>query len=177
MLSYHNPDAERILEIPIYRCTDEQHRAQEKERFESWVEPLETGFYIGGRTPERVKIWEEYRADSYRRTVTLWDFNQIVAWLRLYAWSGNIRAYLFFVRESMAKIMRHKTFNTSRGNFIEMHVFPKQSNEEILAKLKKLILAQAAANSRLRRLYVDMGVLDVLGPHIDWIGLTKSRLP
>ena len=71
MLSYHNPDAERILEIPIYRCTDERHRAQEKERFESWIEPLETGFYIGGRTPERVKIWEEYRADSYRLTVTL----------------------------------------------------------------------------------------------------------
>lgn len=175
MLSYHNPDAERILEIPIYRCTEEQHRAQERERFELWIEPLETRFYSGGRTPERVKIWEEHRADLHQRMVTLWDFNQIVGWLRLYAWSGNIRAYLFFVRERVTKLMRHKTFRTERGNFIEMRVFPEQSNEETLAKLKKTILAEAAANSRLRRLYVDMGVLDVLGPRIDWIGLTKPQ--
>jgi hypothetical protein len=64
----------------------------------------------------------------------LWDFNQIVGWLRLYAWSGNIRAGLFFVREPITKIMREKTFDTRRGNFIEMYVFPKQSNEKILAK-------------------------------------------
>jgi hypothetical protein len=32
-----------------------------------------------------------------------------------------------------------------------------------------------AGHRRLRRLVVDMGVLDVLGPYIDWIGLTKSR--
>ncbi len=175
MLSYHNPEAVRIFELPIYRCTEAQHWSDEKERFESWIEPLEIGFYVGGRTPERVKIWEKHREDLYQRAVTLWDFNQVVGWIRLYAWPGNIRAYLFFPRERVTKIMRRKTFETRRGNFIEMYVFPEQSNAEILSKLKKTILAEASANSRLRKLYVDTGVLDVLGPHIDWIGLTKSR--
>ena len=115
---------------------------------------------MGGKTPERVKIWEEHRAESYQGAVTPWDFNQIVGWIRLYAWPGNIRAYVFLVEERMIRIMRQKTFVTRRGNFIEIYVFPEQSNEEILANLKKNILAQAAANSRLRRLYVDAGVLD-----------------
>ena len=89
MLSYHNPEAVRIFELPIYRCTEAQHWSDEKERFESWIEPLEIGFYVGGRTPERVKIWEKHREDSYQRAVTLWDFNQVVGWIRLYAWPGQ----------------------------------------------------------------------------------------
>jgi hypothetical protein len=132
---------------------------------------------MGGKTPELVKIWKEHRAESYQRAITPWDFNQIVGWIRLFAWPRNIRGYLFFVRERVTGIMRQRTFVTRRGNFIEMNVFLEQTNEEIIAKLKKTILAQAAANSRLRRLYVDTGVLDTLGPHIDWIGLTKSPSP
>ena len=129
---------------------------------------------MGGKTPERVKIWEEHRAESYQGAVTPWDFNQIVGWVRLYAWPGNIRAYLFLERTHDQNIAPKKSFVTRRGNFIEIYVFPEQSNEEILANLKKNILAQAAANSRLRRLYVDTGVLDTLGPLINGIGLTKS---
>jgi hypothetical protein len=175
MLPYHIPGSERILELPIYRCTEEQHWADEKQKFESWMEPSEAGFYLGGRTPERVKISEDCRAEAYRRAITLWDFNQIVGWIRLYTWPENIRAYLFLPNERITKIMRRKTFSTRRGNFIEMRVFPEQSNKEILTKLKKAILSEVAERSRLRSLYVDMGVLDVLGPHINWISLTKSR--
>jgi hypothetical protein len=177
MLSYHEPGSERILEIPIYRCSDEQHRKEEQERFESWIEPFEAGYYLGGRTPERVKIWDEHRERSYSDMTTKWDFNEIVGWIRLYTWPGNIRAYLFFVKERITKVMRRKTFDTRRGNFIEMRTYPEQSNEEILVELRARILAGVAEHRRLRRLYVDLGVLDVLGPHIDWIGLTKPPKP
>ncbi len=177
MLPYHEPGSERILELPIYRCTEEQHRAEEKERFESWIELFETNFYLGERTPERVKIWDDHRQRSYAQMTTLWDFNEIVGWIRLYTWPGNIRAYLFFMKERITKVTRHKTFDTGRGNFIEMRVFPNQSNEEILSKLKARILAEVAESRRLRRFYVDTGVLDTLGPHIDWIGLTKPPRP
>jgi hypothetical protein len=177
MLSYHIPGSERILEIPIYRCTDEQHRDQEDKDFETAMKLPEVQFFLGGRTPERVKIWQNYRESAYGRAVTLWDFNQIVGWIRLYTWPGNIRAYLFLTRERVTKVMRRKTFHTKRGNFIEMNVFPNQSNAEILEKIKESILAVMAGHHRLRRFYVDMGVLDVLGPHIDWIALTKPPAP
>src|SRR6266568_429974 len=172
MLPYHIPDAERILEIPLYRCTDEQHRKDEQERFEAWISDQEIWFYASGKTPERMKIWEDYRKHSLRQMTTFWDFNQIVGWIRLYTWPSNIRAYIFSAKERITKVMRRKTFDTRRGNFIEMRVFPNQSNEEILAQLRARILAEVAERRRLRRLYVDLGVLDTLGPHIDWIGLT-----
>jgi hypothetical protein len=33
-------------------------------------------------------------------------------------------------------------------------------------------LVEARGSPRMRRLYIDTGVLDVLGPHIDWLALT-----
>ena len=128
MLLYHMLGSERILEIPIYRCTEEQHRKEEKQNFEIWIEPLEKSFYAGGKTAERVRIWEDYRRDAYQRVVTIWDFNEVVGWIRLYAWTGNIRAYLFFCKERITRVLRRKIFETRRGNLIEMYVFPEQSN-------------------------------------------------
>jgi hypothetical protein len=71
MLPYHNPDAERIFEIPIYRCTEEQHRAEEKERFDSWIEPLETEFHSWvqvdrGARPSQTPFLTGEQNDAYR---------------------------------------------------------------------------------------------------------------
>jgi hypothetical protein len=157
----------RVLEIPIYRCTEEQHQKEEDERFEAWIEPLETAFYLDGRMPERVQRWENYRSELRSRMVIPWDFNEIIGWIRLYTWPGNIRAYLFSTRERITRVMRRKTFETRRANFIEMRVYPNETNHEILVGLKARILAGITEHRRLHRAFVDTGVLDTLGPHID----------
>jgi hypothetical protein len=175
MLQHHIPEAERILEIPLYRCTQEQHWAEEERDFEARIAAPEVAFLAGGRTEERVTIWENYRAESHGSVVTLYDFNQIVGWIRLYAWPGKVRAYLFMPRERVSKALRCKTFETRRGNFVEFCVFPDNSNKEIFVKLKTRILAEVANHSRTRGLHVDLGVLNILGPHIDWVGLTQTQ--
>jgi hypothetical protein len=176
MLSYHIPSSERFLELPVYRCTEDQHDKEQDEQFEFAAQYMRSAYHMLGKTPEQEKDFDDFRQEWFRREGRPWDFNQIVGWIRLYTWPGNIRAYLFFVSERITKVMRRKRFITKRGNFIELRVFPEQSNEEILTNLKSTILEAAAGNSRLRRLSVDTGILDVLGPYIDWISLTKSRI-
>jgi hypothetical protein len=176
MLPYHIPGSTRILELPIYRCTEEQHYAEQEDRYELAAEHVHAAYRALGERPEKEKVLADHRNDWFRREGMPWDFNQIVGWIRLYTWTGNIRGYLFFASERITKVMRRKKFITKRGNFIKIRVFPEQSNEEILTTLKTTILAKVAEHTRLHRFYVDMGVLDVLGPHIDWIGLTKSRM-
>ena len=100
-MTSRSPDATCANAIPgqwvaLTDPTEERHRAEEDERFELRIKPDEVRFLLGGRTPERSKIWEEYRQREYVAATTLWDFNEIVDWIRLYAISGNIRAYLFF---------------------------------------------------------------------------------
>jgi hypothetical protein len=67
--------------------------------------------------------------------------------------------------------MRQKQFDCDRGNFLEMRVYANQSNLMILEELKKRIHA-IGESPRMRRFYIDTGVLDVIGPHIDWLALT-----
>jgi hypothetical protein len=52
-----------------------------------------------------------------------------------------------------------------------MPVFANQSNVMILEELKKRIHTTGTSPG-MRRLYIDTGVLDVIGLHIDWLGLT-----
>jgi len=34
MIEYHQPGAQRILELPVYRCTEEQHYREQEAKFE-----------------------------------------------------------------------------------------------------------------------------------------------
>ena len=118
--------------------------------------------FCGATIPYRLKAdKEEFGNEWYKRNGCLWEFNQIVGWIRLYAWTGNIAAYLFFVRQRITKNMCRKRFSLDRGKFLEMRVYADQSNLMILEKLKKTIHA-TGESPRMWRLYIDTGVLEVV---------------
>ncbi len=172
MINYHQPGARRILELPIYRCKEEQYYKEQEDKFEAEVNATQQSYRSCGATiPYITKTdKDQFKLDWYKRNVCIWDFNQIVGWIRLYAWTGNIAAYSFFVRQPITKIMRLKQFDWDRVKFLEMPVFGNQSNAMILKELKKRI--HTTASHGMRRRYIDTGVLDVIGPHIDWLALT-----
>ena len=99
-------------------------------------------------------------------------FNQIVGWIRLYARRGNIVGYLFFVHGRVTKNKVSKRFLIQPGHFLEMRVFDHEPSVEIFRRLKQTIIEKSRDSRRLRGLHVDTGVLDVLGPLIDWAGIT-----
>jgi len=152
MIEYHHSGARRILELPVYRCTEQQHYKEQKEKFEEEVKYIKQVYRSCGATiPYRLKAdKEEFRNEWYKRNGCLWEFNQIVGWIRLYAWTGNIAAYLFFVRQRITKNMCRKRFSLDRGKFLEMRVYADQSNLMILEKLKKTIHA-TGESPRMRR--------------------------
>jgi hypothetical protein len=173
MIEYHQPGARRILELPIYRCTEDQFRKEQEDKFEAEVKYTQKLYRsLGVTVPYIMKEGkEQFRFGWYTRNGCLWDFNQIVGWIRLYAWTGNIGAYSFFTHQIITKIMRNKQFDLDRGQFLEMRVFADQSSLMILEELKKRIHT-VGQSPRMRRFYIDTGVLDALGPHIDWLALT-----
>ena len=177
MINYHHPEAQRILELPIYRCTEEQHYSEQEARYESAAQWTKQSLQmLTHKCPKfAAQEMEICRREWFRREAYPWDFNQIVGWIRLYAWTGNIAAYLFFVSGRIAKTMIRKRFIWKQEKFLEMRVFSNQSSTQILEKLKKRLSEESDDSSRVLRLYVDTGVLDVLGPHIDWVALTRRQ--
>ena len=69
--------------------------------------------------------------------------------------------------------MVRKRFLTERAKFLEMRVFEGQSSSEIFGRLKQRIIEETRDSPRVRALRVDTGVLDVLGPQIDWVAITQ----
>jgi hypothetical protein len=174
MIEYHHPGARRILELPVYRCTEEQYSKEQEDKFDGEVKYTQDLYRShGGVTIPylRKKDRDNFRTGWLSRNGCLWEFNQIVGWIRLYAWTGNIAAYSFFVRQRITKNMCHKQFSLDRGKYLEMRVFANQSNLMILEELKNRVHTNGQS-PRMRRRYIDTGVLDVVGPYIDWLALT-----
>jgi hypothetical protein len=100
MIRYHHPEAQRIFELPIYRCTEEQHYKEQEASFELAAQWTKEALRILNKGPEfDAEEMKRFRRDWFEREARPWDFNQIVGWIRLYAWRGNIAAYLFFVAD------------------------------------------------------------------------------
>jgi hypothetical protein len=88
---YHFPRARRILELPVYRCTKEQYYREQNVQYEAEAQSIEQSFQ---RMPDKDdpvmrarhrEYMEYYKRDWHTRYERPWDFNEIVAWIRLYA--------------------------------------------------------------------------------------------
>jgi hypothetical protein len=75
----------------------------------------------------------------------------------------------------MPKGTRHKRrrdFKWESNNFLDMWVENNQSSADIFNELRTMLVT--TARQRFKRWYVDIGVLDVLGPHLNWVALTRD---
>jgi hypothetical protein len=174
MYPYHHPGAQRIFELPVYRCTEEQLSCEQKASCAAAAQPVAQSLKkVPLITPERVaQEVEDFKSRWRQREAHCWDFNEVVGWIRLYARPGSIGASLFILDKRISRTLVRKRFLWDSWNFIDMSVSKKQSNAEIFETLKKLILAESRERFNQRR-YVDIGVLDALGPHLDWVALTQ----
>jgi hypothetical protein len=124
MIEYHQSGARRILELPVYRCTEEQYYKEQENKFDAEVKYTQELYRShGGAIPYLTKKdRDDFRTYWLGRNGCPWEFNQIIGWIRLYAWTGNIAAYSFFVRQRITKNMCRKQFALD-GKFLEMRVF------------------------------------------------------
>ena len=172
MIKYHHPGAQRILELPIYRCTEERHYEEQEAKCEFAAQWTRQSLRMLNKGPQFDKEqMDSFRTDWFAREGCSWDFNQVIGWIWLYARAGNIGAYLFLVNERISKTMVRKRYKWD-GYFLEMSVADDHSSAELFDDLRKRILAESRRWFKGRRFYVDIGVLDVLGPHLDWVALT-----
>ena len=100
---YHLPRARRILELPVYRCTEEQYYREQNARYEAEAQSLEP---FMRRMPDiddpvmrtrHLQYMEAFKNNWFTRHEHPRDFNQVVAWIRLYARTDGIGASLFLM--------------------------------------------------------------------------------
>jgi hypothetical protein len=174
MYPYHHPHAQRILELPVYRCTEEQYYREQDADYKSAAQEYERILQRAGHTPKGVA--EQMKAFRIGWKRYPWDFNEVVGWIRLYVRAESIGAALFVVKTKISRNMARKKFAWDSSNFIEIPVSEGQSSAEIFDVLRNSIIAENLRRFKGKR-YVDTGILDVLGPYVDWVVLTQRAAP
>jgi hypothetical protein len=174
MYPYPHPHAKRILELPVYRCTEEQYYREQDANHKSAAQEYARILQWAGHTPESAA--EQMKAFEIRWKTYPWDFNEVIGWVRLYVRTGSIGAVLYSVKTKISKNMSRKKFEWDSYKFIELPIAEGETSAEIFNDLRKSIITETHRTFKGKR-YIDTGVLDVVGPHLDWAVLTQRTAP
>ena len=150
-----------FFEIPIYRCTLNEHTAYMQIEESKIKEAVPSTLY-----PESAQaILNNFHASIWYP----WKYNEIIGYLNLYIMGSQFRADLW-----LAKKLRYNRGITKKtfkyyGKALEKQMPRNKSSEEIfefmLEELKKL-------NERdFRKHYFDLKTFKVIGKFINWIEL------
>jgi hypothetical protein len=178
MNPYHFPNARRILELPVYRCSEEQYYRELKDQYESAIQHWKN-------VPSDLEpVLLERRQKEFEASVWLstfsyaWDFNQVVAWVRLYVRPEHIGASLHIRKYTRTpRYFFSQPFVWDSNNFLDVRVSSEQSSINIFDHLRKEICTIAHDHRlfRKRRWYIDMRVFDFVGSHLNWVELTNAH--
>jgi hypothetical protein len=70
--------------------------------------------------------------------------------------------------------MAHKRI-FDQGRLFEFGTFPQDDNQTIFRRLREELKLGIALRDSLKKNVVDFGPLEALGPHIDWVAITKHK--
>lgn len=149
-----------FFEIPIYRCSPDQH--------ESW---------LAGEKRKNLQPFEENR-DTVPESVAIskqwfdewhwypWRYNETVGWVRLYALGAQIRADLWYVKaKRVVRETRKRIFFV--GKEFEISFRLTDSDPEIgIAVLEKL--RDLKRQSLFRKRFLDLECFEVVAQHLNW---------
>lgn len=156
-----------FLEIPIYRCDQNQHTKEtEKER----KNHIASRFRFAPELPQ--KIYKELRTHAENDfNVHLWypwRYNEIVGWIRLCADGTRIVGELWYIKaKTIRRRLVKKEFFYTSMKFIELNVHSNDSSEEIFKKICTE-LEQLNSKRLLKKRYMDIDIFNTIGPFIDW---------
>ena len=147
------------IDIPIYRCTPKQFEIQNNK--------------ILVRQLQFVKVPEFRMNDElYFKNKALWDFNEIVGWIRLTVAKQSIVGELFWTPLKRLGRGRWKGFRYP-GRIFELNVKPGERSELIFKNLRSRI-EKLKEEHPFEKRHIDLRVLNFIGPHLDWCKLISS---
>ena len=152
-----------FFEVPIYRCSPEQHLLETECLKARLLEPIQ---YQKTSNPENFHFFEQL-FDS--RTRYTWDFNEIVGYIRLYPLGTQIRGELWFMKAKRLRRGMKKKLRWIEKAF-ELNCSPSESNADIGSRVLARVNAlenEAPCQGR----YIDTLSLSNVASFLDWGGL------
>ena len=145
------------MQIPVYRCS-----------FDSWVEDEQRR-----RAPHIRVQTAAGRTDADAAIIAAritggqsWDFNEVAAWIKVFGFHDVVKAELWLRRGE--RMHRHPTQPFEWLGKLSEHWIEDESNEEIGASVRSMLVEQMKNTPSLRRRHLDLRAFDQLAPFLDW---------
>jgi hypothetical protein len=154
----------RLFEIPVYRVSPEKWQAEQDVGSEEILWEWEEAGINAPNLRERAYA-------LYRNDVGAFEYNQVVAYLRL-VWDGPgpvIKGYL--TRVAQKRFTRY--FRRSRpfvydGKALELWFETQQTSPEMLAELQEELAGLTGSGGSLAGMFIDVEPFLNIGASVDW---------
>lgn len=152
-----------FFEIPIYRCSPDQHASRFADEKRKSLLPLEA---TRDTAPESLVISAQWFDEWHWYP---WRYNEAIGWLRLYALGSQIRGELWYVKaKRIVRETRKRIFFV--GKEFEISFRATDQNAEI-AEVVLQTLRDLKRRPFCRKRYVDLECFELVARHMDWQGL------
>jgi hypothetical protein len=163
-----NTSFTEIFDIPIYRCSLEQHKLElerEKEKFVS---------IATGDSPEMERLRKNLSILYDDTKWYMWKYNEIIGWINLHSVGHLIKGDIYLTDKSK-KITRRgkKTFINSRIAF-DIPIYGRDTSEVIFSKVLERLRSLPKTYQSLRKRYIDLTKFENAGRFIDWYSLVRA---
>jgi len=159
-----------LCEIPICRCTVEQHTKEMKMAKEHYL-----GFAGKSGEPHLAKHRKRLELRFEAVEWYPWQYNEVIGWIEVHTFGSQIRGDLWLVKQRVSRTLKHKTFYCL-GKLFEYSCLLKNddtlTSALIHADLKRTITAMLA-EADLDKYHTDFRFFDSFGKLIDWKALLK----
>ena len=163
-----------FADIPVYRLTQERYIGE----MDSFVEKeIQTSFGCD-KAAESFCTRYPNRVDAFRDDLCLtygvWDFNEIIGYIRLYFSGSQIRGEYWQMKGQKIRRTRRKIFERRTGKLaVEVDV-PGQSTDQVICELIRSYLAGCA--KELKGRHLDTSRFDATAPYVRWRDLLHQQL-
>jgi hypothetical protein len=161
-----------FFQIPIYRCTSEKFRNETLELIKKRKEYFENQLHWQRTSSERLLILKKsvFQDIEKRAFSKHWKYNEVIGWIELYIWSGQIRGDLWEVnRKRIKRFGKKEYFYLSK--IFEMHIFTNESSNKIFLRLLESL--RKLNDEIFQKRYMDLSILENTGKFINWKKLVQ----
>lgn len=150
-----------LFQVPIYAFSEDEHYAWEKRtRAPSVAAALSSGYSDREAEARALATWGHH----------VWDFNEAAGWLALWANPPDtVKGYLYWTARKQLRHRRSQPWEYEyRDKWLECGVDLGRTAAEITSALCADIRSSCHESPPTRGQYLDLSVVQSLGPALDW---------
>lgn len=161
-----------FFEIPIYRCSSDKFRKETLDKIKKRKAHLEEQWKRQGANPDRLLVSREsvFPDIEKRAFEKPWKYNEVISWIELYIWSGQIRGDLWEVKSKRIKRFGKKEYFYFSKIF-EMPIPSNETSNQIFNRLLKSL--RMISEESFKNRYMDLAIFKNVGKFINWKKLVQ----